>query len=97
MKRIKKYYKENNYIHYSNCHEDIDLILSYFSDTYKEVLSVASGLDNSLSFLIYDNIKVHSFDSNPTQIYLGNLKIAGIKNLDYNQYLILMGIKDGKY
>ena len=95
MKRIKKYYKENNYIHYSNCHEDIDLILSYFSDTYKEVLSVASGLDNSLSFLIYDNIKVHSFDSNPTQIYLGNLKIAAIKNLDYNQYLILMGIKDG--
>ena len=95
MKRIKKYYKENNYIHYSNCHEDIGLVLSYFKDSYKEVLSVASGLDNSLSFLVYDNIKVHSFDNNPTQIYLGKLKLAAIKYLDYNSCLILMGIKAG--
>ena len=95
LKRIKKYYKEENYIHYSNVHEDFDLLYSYFKPPYKDVLSIASGLDNSLGFLINDNVIVHAFDMNPSQIYLGNLKIKAIKYLNYNDYLILLGLKDG--
>lgn len=92
---IKKYFKEENYIHYSNCHEDFLMLKKYLSNHEKEILSIASGLDNSLAFLVNDNVHVVAFDNNPSQVALGELKKTAIKVLDYEEFLILLGLKDG--
>lgn len=92
---IKKYYKEENYIHYSNCHEDFLMLKKYLKPGAKRVLSIASGLDNSLAFLVNSDVKVVAFDNNPSQIFLCKLKLEGIKHLSYEDFLILLGINDG--
>lgn len=92
--KLKNYYKEDNYIHYSNCHEDFLLLKKYITPQTKEVLSVASGLDNSLAFLTQNDIKVHAFDYNPSQVYLGKLKIEAIRHLSWEEMLKFLGIID---
>ena len=92
---IKKYFKEENYIHYSNCHEDFLMLKKYLNNNEKEILSIASGLDNSLAFLVNDKVHVLAFDNNPSQIALGELKKTAIKVLDYDEFLILLGPKEG--
>ena len=92
---IKEYFKEENYIHYSNCHEDFLMLKKYLNPNTKEVLSIASGLDNSLSFLVDDNVHVLAFDNNPSQIALCHLKATAIKCLSYEEFLILLGLKVG--
>ena len=52
-----KYFKEPNYIHYSNCHEDVLQLKKYLPTHTKRVLSIASALDNSLALLENDEIK----------------------------------------
>lgn len=91
---LKDYYKEKNYIHYSNCHEDFLLLKKYLKPGTETILSVASGLDNSLSFLVQDNVKVFAFDFNPSQVYLGKLKIAAIENFSYEKMLEFAGVSD---
>ena len=93
--KLAEYYKEKDYIHYSNCHEDFLLLNKYFSNEHKTVLSVASGLDNSLAFLVHDGVKVFAFDYNPSQVYLGKLKKCAIEHFTYKQFLIFMGIEKG--
>ncbi|MDE7384665.1 MAG: BtaA family protein, partial [Anaeroplasmataceae bacterium] len=73
-----KYFKEPNYIHYSNCHEDVALLKKYILKDSKRILSIASALDNSLAFLENDEVEVLAIDSNPSQVYLSKLKIAAI-------------------
>ena len=92
--RLKEYYKTNPYIHYSNCHEDVNVVLRC-ADKPKNILSIASALDNSLSLLTLDPDKVIAIDLNPSQIYLSNVKKMGIKYLTYDEFLILLGIKEG--
>lgn len=91
--KLSDYYKEENYIHYSNCHEDFLLLKKYIKPETKEILSIASGLDNSLSFLVNDNVHVYAFDYNPIQIFLGKLKICGIEFLSYEEFLVFIGIR----
>ncbi len=93
--KISEYYKEDSYIHYSNCHEDADMLLKYLPTNSHTILSVGSGLDNSLAFLVNDNVTVTSFDYNITQFYLEKLKKTAIKYLFYEEYLIFLGIKEG--
>ncbi len=93
--KLTDYYNEPNYIHYSNCHEDFLLLKKYLKPETKEILSVGSALDNSLSFLTKDDVKVHAFDFNPSQVYLGKLKICGITHLNYEEFLQFLGIKKG--
>lgn len=90
-----KYFKEPNYIHYSNCHEDVTLLKKYLPVHTKKILSIASAMDNSLVFLENDEVEVLAIDSNPSQVYLSKLKIAAIKHLSYNNFLILLGFKEG--
>ena len=93
--KIKDYYKEEQYIHYSNCHEDIDFMLSHIERKPKSILSIASALDNSLSMLLLDPDEIVAIDSNDTQIYLCNLKKCAIEHLDYDSFLTLLGISEG--
>lgn len=93
--KIKNYYKEKEYIHYSNCHEDILFVINNLKVKPKRVLSIASALDNSLSLLLLNPEKIIAIDSNPTQIFLCNLKKCAIKNLTYDEFLIFLGVKTG--
>ena len=73
---------KTNHIRYSNCHEDVRLLLKY-ANKGSNALSIASSLDNSLMLLTkYDN--VYAIDSNRNQVSLCKLKIEAIKkyNLD---------------
>ena len=93
--KIKNYYKEEQYIHYSNCHEDIGFVLNQIKNQPKRILSIASALDNCLAMLLLDPCDIVAIDSNDTQIYLCKLKQCGIKHLDYEDFLILIGVRDG--
>lgn len=93
--RIKDYYKEKQYIHYSNCHEDSAFVLEHIKNRPKRILSIASALDNSLAMLLLEPDGIVAIDSNDTQIYLCRLKQCGIKHLDYDSFLVLIGIAEG--
>ncbi|MDE7264089.1 MAG: BtaA family protein [Anaeroplasmataceae bacterium] len=89
------YFKEKNYIHYSNCHEDFLLLKRYIPAHAKKILSIASALDNSLAFLENDEVEVLAVDSNLSQVYLSNLKITAIRLLSYKEFLIFLGFQAG--
>ena len=72
--RIKEYYKEKQYIHYSNCHEDSAFVLEQIKNQPKRILSIASALDNCLAMLLLEPDEIVAIDSNDTQIYLCRLK-----------------------
>ena len=93
--RIKEYYKEKQYIHYSNCHEDSAFVLEQIKNQPKRILSIASALDNCLAMLLLEPDEIVAIDSNDTQIYLCKLKQCGIKYLDYESFLVLIGITEG--
>lgn len=93
--KINKYYKEKQYIHYSNCHEDTAFVLSQIKGRPSRILSIASALDNSLAFLLLDPEQVVAIDYNDTQIALCRLKLCGIKHLEYEEFLTLLGIRQG--
>lgn len=93
--RIAKYYKEKQYIHYSNCHEDSAFLLANIKNRPKRILSIASALDNCLAMLLLEPDEIVAIDSNDTQIYLCKLKQCGIKHLDYESFLVLLGIAEG--
>ena len=93
--KIKNYYKNNPYIHYSNCHEDANMIINNANQNIKNILSIASGGDNSFACLLLNPQKVTAIDTNITQIYLVELKKTAIKYLEYNEYLVFLGINEG--
>ena len=95
VKKQKKYYKSNNYIHYSNCHEDVNMIINNTDVVVENVLSIASGGDNSFACLLLNPKRVVCIDTNPSQVYLVKLKKAAIKYLDYEEYLVFIGIYEG--
>lgn len=95
MKKLKTYLKETPHIRYSNCHEDSDFALRHIAGKPQQILSIASGLDNSLAFLLLEPQSVLAIDSNEAQIYLCNLKKCGIEHLDYEDFLVLLGIETG--
>ena len=93
--KINEYYKEKQYIHYSNCHEDSKFVLEQIKNDPKRILSIASALDNCLAMLLLEPDEIVAIDSNDTQIYLCKLKQCGIKYLDYESFLVLIGIVEG--
>lgn len=93
--KISKYYKEDQYIHYSNCHEDAEFLLANIDGEPKRILSIASALDNVLAMLLLDPERIVAIDYNDTQIFLCKLKICAIKHLDYENFLVLLGVREG--
>ena len=93
--KVKKYYKIKPYIHYSNCHEDANMIINNANKKVENVLSIASGGDNSFVCLLLNPSSVICIDTNITQIYLVELKKVAIKYLSYIEYLEFIGINDG--
>lgn len=95
MKKVKKYYKEDIYIHYSNCHEDANMIINNSIKNINTVLSIASGGDNSFACLLLNPSKVVCIDSNLSQVFIVTLKKTAVKYLSYEEYLTFIGINDG--
>lgn len=93
--RIHEYYKENPYIHYSNCHEDMDFVLPFIDNHPQKILTIASGLDNALAMLLLQPETVTAIDSNAAQIALCRLKKRAIEQLSYEEFLVFLGIRDG--
>ena len=59
------------------------------------VLSIISAGDNALALLLQEPRQVVAIDINPCQSALLNLKLAGIKSLDYQEFTCLMGVNQG--
>ena len=93
--KIQSYYKQSQYIHYSNCHEDPEFVLEQIQNNPKVILSIASALDNALAMLLLDPEEVVAIDRNDTQIYLCRLKKCAIEHLEHDVFLTLLGIHPG--
>ena len=93
--KMKNYYKNSSYIHYSNCHEDANILINNTKQDLGNILSIASGGDNSFACLLLNPQQIIAIDSNITQIYLVKLKKTAIKYLNYEEYLTFLGINNG--
>ncbi len=79
-------------IRYSMVWEDHELLakgLQIQPDDH--LLAIISGGNNVLSMLLREPAKITAVDFSPAQIALFDLKIAGIKELSYEQFIDLMG------
>lgn len=82
-------------INYSQCWEDPQILLEALSiDKEDHVLSVTSGGDNTLALLLAGPKKVFSVDLNAAQNHLLELKRVAAKNLNYEEYLELLGVRE---
>lgn len=82
---------------YAQCWEDIQVLtqsLEIVPDD--DILSIASGGDNSLALLLENPKSVIAIDQNPAQIYLVELKMAAIKYLNHNQFIRFIGVHPEK-
>lgn len=59
------------------------------------ILSIASALDNTLAMLLLDPDEIVAIDYNSAQIALCRLKLCGIAHLEHEEFLELLGIKEG--
>ena len=82
-----------NFIRYSNCWEDTEIMLQALNVRNKVCASIASAGDNTLAMLIDNPKKIYAFDINKTQLYCTELKIACFKCLSYEETLRMLGVK----
>lgn len=84
-----------NNVRYSMCWEDPELVLSALNISKKDsVLSIASAGENIFSILLKEPKKLVAIDSNLSQIYLIKLKAAAIKELNFEEFVKFIGLKD---
>jgi S-adenosylmethionine-diacylglycerol 3-amino-3-carboxypropyl transferase len=87
-------YKFMNKIDFYHCWEDIKIIKNALKIKDNDIIfSITSSGCNILNLLLDNPKKIYSVDYNPYQNYLLELKIAAIKNLDYPDFIQLMGLK----
>lgn len=78
---------------YSNVWEDPELNrLSLKVEPGQNVLSITSGGCNSLCLLLDDPKKLISIDLNPAQLAMLDLKRAAIMELDYDDFIEVLGV-----
>lgn len=84
-----------NLVRYSNCWEDADILNEGLQIKKEDVcLSIGSSGDNALSLLINSPKKVVVVDLNPTQLACIELRMAAFRNLNYDEILQFLGVKD---
>ncbi|MSU54481.1 MAG: DUF3419 family protein [Candidatus Staskawiczbacteria bacterium] len=85
----------NPVINYSQCWEDPNLLNKALAiNSSDAVLSITSGGDNTLFLLSLNPQKIVSIDSNLAQNYLLELKLVAAKNLEYDNFLEFVGVKE---
>ncbi len=79
-------------IHYAQCWEDPrTLIQALEINSEDDVVSVASGGDNSFALLLKNPRSLTVVDLNPAQIFLVELKMRAIQKFDYNDFVGFIG------
>jgi S-adenosylmethionine-diacylglycerol 3-amino-3-carboxypropyl transferase len=82
-----------NTLNYSSCNEDGLTELRALNITANDdVCCITGSGDRPLHLLLGDPARVVSFDVNPRQNHLLELKIAAIKELDYQSYVQFLGL-----
>lgn len=82
-----------NRIHYAQCWEDSTTLLNALKISREDnVISIASGGDNTLDLILKNPKTLTAIDSNPAQIYLFELKIKAIQKLNYNDFIEFLGL-----
>jgi len=80
-------------IHYSQCWEDPRPSLEALEIRPEDdVLSIASGGDNSLALLLGRPRSLTVVDRNPAQLYLVELKMRAVERLGYEELLRFVGV-----
>ena len=81
-------------IRYANCWEDADILCEGLRPKEgKRCLSIASGGDNSFA-LLAEGAEVVAADLSPAQLALVELKAAAIRELDREETLAFLGVRD---
>jgi len=81
-------------IHYSQCWEDPRPSLETLElKPEDDVLSIASGGDNSFALLLGRPQTLTIVDRNPAQLYLVELKMRALEHLSYEELLGFVGVK----
>ena len=91
--------KQNNIdfslIRYSQCWEDVEILLKALDIKEGDIcFGIASAGDNVLSMLTENPKKIIAIDVSFPQIALMKLKIAAIRNFDYEKMLMFTGATD---
>jgi S-adenosylmethionine-diacylglycerol 3-amino-3-carboxypropyl transferase len=82
-------------INYSACNEDSESEIEALQpDQNKKVICVTAGGGRVLNLLISRPKEIWAVDLNPNQNHLLELKIAGIRSLDYDDFLSFMGVRE---
>lgn len=85
------------FIRYSNCWEDPELLLKSFVNLEnKRILSIASAGDNSFSLLTLNPEIIVAVDLSQAQLHLVELKKQAIKHFSRNEVLEFLGFNDSK-
>lgn len=81
-------------IHYAQCWEDPKTLTQALEITPEDdVVSIASGGDNSFALLLSNPRSLTAVDMNPAQIYLVELKMRAIQKLDYDDFVGFVGAR----
>lgn len=79
---------------YSQCWEDPQLVRSALRVTERDdVLSIASGGDNTLALLLDDPRSVTALDYTPAQLHLVELKMAAMRQLPHDRFVAFLGVR----
>jgi len=77
---------------YGQCWEDAACLLAALDPgPHSQLLSIASGGENSLALLIRPGVRVLAIDRSPAQIAALELKVAAFRHLDHGEMLQLLG------
>jgi S-adenosylmethionine-diacylglycerol 3-amino-3-carboxypropyl transferase len=81
-------------IHYAQCWEDTQPLLRALEvGPGDDVLSIASGGDNSFALLLGDPRSLAAVDRDPPQIFLVELKLKAIERLGYEEFVGFIGAR----
>lgn len=82
------------FIRYSNCWEDANVLLKGLNpDRNSKIISIGSAGDNCFSLLTHAPKRVVAVDVSPVQLYLVELKKVAIQNFSREEFLAFAGYR----
>lgn len=86
-----------SFIRYANCWEDADVLLEAVAARHvTDALCIASAGDNALALLTKAGKGVYAIDVSIVQLCLTELKQIAIANLEYDEFLKLLGVRESE-
>ncbi len=86
--------EKSSRVHYAQCWEDPKTLIQALEiNPEDDVISIASGGDNSFALLLNNPSSITLVDSNPGQIFLVELKIRAMQALGYDDFVGFIGAR----